>query len=73
MTEKKLRDSPEMPDRLYTRYGTYGVVVTAMVSIWISQYLNLCGDENVFDDVIMVVNKSSGVSTLWAKEVFNER
>ena len=73
MTETKVNDSSRTPDRMYTRYGTYGVTVTALVSVWISQYLNLCSDEKVFDDVIMIVNKSTGVSALWAKEIFNER
>ena len=71
MTEMKLKDLPKMGSRMDTRYGCYGVVVTSMVSLWISQYIHNSGDEHVFDNVLLVMNKSEGSSTMWSAEVFN--
>ena len=36
-----------------------------------SQYIHSSGDEHVFDNVLLVMNKSEGSSTMWSAEVFN--
>ena len=74
MTDTQSKDSQEMLDELSKPYGCYGIKTVNGMSVWIDQWLANGGEERALDNLVMLVNKSTGYMNLWISEVFyNER
>jgi hypothetical protein len=71
VTEEKSKDSPEMPNRLDTLFGCYGVTLTNNVAIWVHQYIVNGGHDGFLEGTAMIMDKSTGHTTLWSQEIFN--